>query len=100
MSKDDGTSGGGGTRRRPSPPPVREITPNMLVALNMAKWRQAAGLTQDQLGERLGGWNKTAVSAAERSWDGKRVRQFDADLIVRLAFILEVPITAFFLPPL
>jgi transcriptional regulator with XRE-family HTH domain len=75
------------------------ITTNMLVALNMARWRQASGMTQDQLGERLGGWTKTAVSAAERSWDGKRVRQFDADLIVTLARIFGVPVSAMFMPP-
>jgi transcriptional regulator with XRE-family HTH domain len=79
--------------------PERMVTPNMLIAFNVARWRAAAGLTQDQLGERLGGWTKTAVSAAERSWDGKRVRQFDADLVVRLAAILGVPVRAFLLPP-
>jgi transcriptional regulator with XRE-family HTH domain len=79
--------------------PERRVTPNMLVAYNMARWRAALGLTQEQLGERLGGWGKTAVSAAERSWDGKRVRQFDADLIVRLANIFSLPIPALFMPP-
>lgn len=79
--------------------PERRVTPNMLVGYNMARWRQAMGLTQEQLGERLGGWGKTAVSAAERSWDGKRVRQFDADLVVRLAAIFGVPISALYMPP-
>jgi transcriptional regulator with XRE-family HTH domain len=70
----------------------------MLVAYNMARWRRVTGMTQEQLGERLG-WTNVAVSAAERSWDGRRVRQFDADLITALAAVLRVPVPAFFMPP-
>lgn len=92
----DDSENGDGLRGEPQ---ERRITPNMLVAHNMTRWRRAADMTQEQLGERLGGWTKTAVSAAERSWDGKRVRQFDADLIASLARIFGVPVTAFFLPP-
>lgn len=80
--------------------PWRTVTPNMLAAFNMSRWRRAAGMTQAELGEELGGWSKNAVSAAERSWDGgKKVRQFDADLVADLARIFVVPIAAFFLPP-
>jgi transcriptional regulator with XRE-family HTH domain len=71
----------------------------MLVAYNLAFFRKAARLTQEELGEALGGWTKVAVSAAERSWDGKRIRQFDADLIADIATQLGVPIAAMFLPP-
>ena len=78
--------------------PERRVTVNMVVAYNMAYYRRVAGCTQEQLGEELG-WSKVAVSAAERSWDGKRVRQFDADLIAYLAGILGVPIAALFMPP-
>lgn len=78
--------------------PERDVTVNMIVAYNVAYFRKAAGLTQDQLGERLG-MSKVAVSAAERSWDGKRIRQFDADLIAELAQALDIPIAALFLPP-
>jgi transcriptional regulator with XRE-family HTH domain len=78
--------------------PERRVTPNMVVGYNMGYFRRVAGLTQEQLGEPLG-WSKVAVSAAERSWDGKRVRQFDADLIAALAGALGVPIAALFLPP-
>lgn len=80
-------------------PPERAITVNMLVAYNIARWRRAAGMTQEQLGAELGGWTKTAVSAAERSWDGRRVRKFDADELADLASIFRIPIPAFFLPP-
>lgn len=71
----------------------------MLVACNLTRWRRACGMTQEQLGAELGGWTKTAVSAAERSWDGKRVRKFDADEIADLAGAFRVPIPALFLPP-
>lgn len=84
--------------------PGRHITVNQVVAYNMAYFRKVAGLTQEELGQRLTGWtskpwSKAAVSAAERSWDGKRIRQFDADLIYGLARALSVPVSAFFLPP-
>jgi transcriptional regulator with XRE-family HTH domain len=79
--------------------PERRITPNQLIALNMARFRKAAGMTQEQLGEQLGGWSNAAVSAAERSWDGKRIRQFDADSIMAIAMAIGVPVAALLLPP-
>jgi transcriptional regulator with XRE-family HTH domain len=79
------------------PPRAKSI--NQLIGYNMAEYRQAAGLTQEELGKRLGGWTKVAVSAAERSWDGKRVRKFDADEIVAIATALGVPVPALLLPP-
>lgn len=71
---------------------------NQVVAWNMAALRKAAGLTQAELGERIG-WSYTTVSAAERSWDGKRIREFDADQLAAIAGILGVPLLALFLPP-
>ncbi|MDH2429346.1 helix-turn-helix transcriptional regulator [Sphaerisporangium sp. TRM90804] len=85
--------------------PGTHITPNRLVAYNMAYFRKAAGLKQEDLAARLNMargqtlWTNASISAAERSWDGKRVRQFDADLILGLATTLGLPIAAFFLPP-
>lgn len=86
--------------------PGRHITPNRLVAYNMAYWRKAAGMTQEELAQRLNvyyekakAWTNASVSAAERSWDGKRVRQFDADVLMCLCTIFGLPLTAFFLPP-
>lgn len=80
------------------------VTVNQVIAFNMAYFRKVAGLTQEELGVELLGWTskpwtKAAVSAAERSWDGKRIRQFDADLLYGLARTFGLPITAFFLPP-
>jgi transcriptional regulator with XRE-family HTH domain len=79
--------------------PGHHVTVSQLVAYNMARFRKAAGLTQEELGERLGGWSAASVSAAERSWDGKRIRKFDADEIVNMATTLGIPVTALFLPP-
>jgi transcriptional regulator with XRE-family HTH domain len=80
--------------------PERVVTVNMLIAHNLAFFRKVAGMTQEELGEHLaGGWTKVAVSAAERSWDGQRVRKFDADVIADIATALAVPIAALFLPP-
>jgi cell division septum initiation protein DivIVA len=74
------------------------VTVNRLVAYNMAFFRKAAGLGQQEFGEPLG-WSVASVSAAERSWDGKRVKKFDADEIVLIAAVLGVPLAALFLPP-
>lgn len=74
-------------------------TVNQVVARNITRWRKAAGLTQEELGKRMGGWSNAAVSAAERSWDGGRRREFDADTIDALAVALGVPVLAMFLPP-
>jgi transcriptional regulator with XRE-family HTH domain len=79
--------------------PEREVSINQLVAYNMNYFRKVADLTQEQLGERLGGWSGASVSAAERSWDGKRVRKFDADEVVNIALALGVPVIALLLPP-
>jgi transcriptional regulator with XRE-family HTH domain len=78
--------------------PPREITVNQVVAWNLAWLRRAAGLTQEQLGERIG-WTGAQVSEAERSWNGKRVREFDAQALTSIAIGLGVPLSALFLPP-
>lgn len=84
--------------------PEREMTANQLVAYNMALYRRRLAQTQERLAEVLTfvsgrPWSKATVSAAERSVDGVRVRQFDADDILALAMTLEIPIPALFLPP-
>lgn len=94
----DDTNGASSAPPR-TPLPERRITVNMLVGYNMARWRQAMGWTGERLGEELGGWTKGAVSAAERSWDGRKVRQFSADLIGELASIFRIPVAGMLLPP-
>lgn len=82
-------------------PTVRSI--NSLVARNLATARLLRGITQEQLGQRLERmtgrpWSKATMSALERSADGVRVRQFDADDLVLLARALDMPLLFFFLP--
>lgn len=78
--------------------PGRHLAVNQVVAWNLAYYRKVAGETQEEFGARIG-WSKAIVSAAERSWDGKRARQFSADDIVTIAAAFGLPIVAMFLPP-
>lgn len=74
-------------------------TVNQIVAWNIAYYRRAAGLKQEELGELIGGRSKRNVSADERSWDGGHTREFNAHEIAGLAVALGIPIGALFLPP-
>lgn len=78
--------------------PERHITAWQLVACNMAPLRRAAGIGQAELGERIG-WTGKAVSHAERSWAGERVRHFNAGVMLDIALALGVPLPALLLPP-
>lgn len=80
------------------------LTPNQLVGYNLWSARQERGWTQAQAAEALEPhlgvrWTVAQVSAAERSVDGTRIRQFTADDLVAFAQAFRVPITYFFLPP-
>ncbi|HEV3381650.1 MAG TPA: helix-turn-helix transcriptional regulator [Trebonia sp.] len=79
--------------------PGKHVTINQIVAWNMTHWRKIAGLTQEELGDRLK-WSAAVVSAAERSWDAKRIRQFSVDDLVNIAEALDLPVSALLLPPL
>ena len=98
MDDDTATGVTLGSRAEYSDLTARDLTVNQIVAWNMTHLRRAAALTQEELGELLG-WSKAIVSAAERSWDGKRVRQFTVDDAAAIAQALGVPMTALFLPP-
>jgi transcriptional regulator with XRE-family HTH domain len=78
--------------------PVRRVTVNSIVALNLAYYRKAAQLTQEELGEQIG-WGKSVVSTAERSWEAKRGRSFSAEDLIAIAAALRIPLAALFLPP-
>ena len=79
--------------------PGEHVTIDQLVAFNMRYWRRAAGMTQEELGERIG-WSAANISAAERSAGTTRERRrFDAHTITAVAITLGVPIIALFLPP-
>jgi transcriptional regulator with XRE-family HTH domain len=77
---------------------MTELAPNDIVSLNMAYYRQAAGLSQQQLAEKLG-WVKQVVSAAERTWEGRRKRNFTADDLAELTAFFHIPVSALFVPP-
>ena len=91
-------SSGGLTQGQRADLPVWRVTVNSIVALNMAYFRKAADLTQEELGERIG-WGKSVVSTAERSSDAKRVRSFSAEDLIAISTALGVPLAALFLPP-
>ena len=66
------------------------------MAYNLAQARLRKGWTQDQacgaLEPHIGSrWSKANYSAAERSVDGSRIRQFDADEIVAFARTSGIP---------
>lgn len=77
----------------------RTVTIDQVVADNIRRWRRAGGLTQEELGRKLG-WSAANVSAAERSADPARdPRRFDAQVLTELSLALGVPLIALFLPP-
>jgi transcriptional regulator with XRE-family HTH domain len=80
------------------------LSPNQVVAFNLARAREDKGWTQDEAAEALAPylgtrWSKASVSQAERSIAGKFIRKFDADEIVAFARAFELPISWFFMPP-
>jgi transcriptional regulator with XRE-family HTH domain len=82
----------------------QSLSANQLVAYNLARIRKALGLSQDEAAGRLEPylgvrWSKAVYSAAERSYDGKRVRQFTADDLVAMSLAFGVPVSYFLLPP-
>jgi hypothetical protein len=80
------------------------LTPNQIVAYNLAQARLWKNWTQEEAAEHLAPflgtrWSKASFSAAERSVDGQRVRQFTADEIVAFSRGFRLPVGFFFLPP-
>jgi transcriptional regulator with XRE-family HTH domain len=79
--------------------PIRLVTVNQIVAWNIAWLRREAGLTQQELADKLG-WPQNKISEAERSWSGKRTREFNAEELIAFSLAFDVPLNALFLPPL
>ncbi len=80
------------------------LSPNQVVAANLVAARRRRGWTQEQAADELAAklgtrWSKAAWSWAERSVDGKRIRQFTADELVALSLAFAVPLGWWFLPP-
>lgn len=80
------------------------LTPNQIVAFNLRRARELKGWTQDEAAEHLephlgARWSKASYSAAERSVDGERIREFTADDLVAFARTFRLPIAWFLTPP-
>lgn len=90
MEEDDGRSGEASQDRT--------VTANQVAAWNMAWYRKIAQMTQQELADATG-WTKSAVSELERSWNGKRPREFDAQTLTVLAVALGIPVLGLLLPP-
>jgi transcriptional regulator with XRE-family HTH domain len=79
--------------------PGVHVTIDQIVAINIRYWRRKAGLTQAELGERIG-WTAANVSNAELSArDDKDKRRFDAHTLITLARALEISVPALLMPP-
>lgn len=80
------------------------LTTNQVIAQNLLNARRLRSWTQDEAAERMEPflgvrWSRATFSLAERSIDGRRVRQFTADEIMAFALAFDLPILWFFLPP-
>lgn len=91
---------------RPTPSNGTEVSVLQVVAYNLRRAREHRGLTQAALGSELkevtgNKWSAVTVGHAESGWGEKpgRIRRFDANEIVAFAWVLQVPIPWFFLPP-
>ena len=83
----------------------RVMTPNQIVACNVAKARELRGWTQEQAAEELAPYlgaklSGASFSALERSaWSVDRIKQFSADDLLALSRGFDLPIGFFFTPP-
>lgn len=87
-----------GSSQQQGQPPGQYVTIDQVVAWNLAWYRNQAGLTQQELAD-LVGTSKGAISEMERSWNGKRPREFKAQFLASAATKLGIPLMAFYLPP-
>lgn len=86
------------------PTTPRQITLDQVVAYNLRRARKLRDWTQTQAAEQLEPylgerWSSAVFSAAERSYEGPRVREFSASQVLALALGFDLPITWFFQPP-
>ena len=84
--------------------PRKALTPNQIVAANLAQAREMNGWTQEQAAKEMAPflgkqWSKATFSVAERSVDGDRVRDFSADELLAFSRAFGLPVTWFFIPP-
>lgn len=82
----------------------RLFSPNQMVAYNLSRIRRERGLTQQETVELLAPflrsrWSVASLSAAERSVDRKRIKEFDADELIALSRAFDLPLMFWFIPP-
>ena len=83
----------------------RTMTPNQVVAYNLARARALRGWTQEEAAEKLAPyWGARlsfgSFSAMERSaWRVERIKVFSADELLALSRTFDLPIGYFFTPP-
>lgn len=83
----------------------RTMSPNQVVAYNVAKARALRGWTQEDAAEALAPYlgarlSAPSFSALERSaWNPNRVKVFSADELLALSRGFDLPIGFFFTPP-
>ena len=92
------------SRTMDSTTPARRITLDQVVAYNLRRARQLRDWTQNHAAERLEPclgerWSSAVFSAAERSYEGTRVREFTASHVLAFSLGFELPITWFYEPP-
>lgn len=83
--------------------PLGTFSVNQLVAYNLMRIRRSKGWTQQETAEKLTRlsqrkWTAATLSAAERSWQTGRSRQFDANELVAFSIAFSCPIPYFFVP--
>lgn len=83
---------------------VRRLTPNQIVALNLARVREELGWSQPQAAAALEPflgvlWSRASYSVVERSVDGARIKQFSADELLAISRCFDRPISWFLTPP-
>ncbi|MDA8302127.1 MAG: hypothetical protein M0005_11460 [Actinomycetota bacterium] len=81
-----------------------DLTPDQLVAYNLAAARHLRGWTQTHAADMLsfigpGQWSKVTLSAAETSVNGRRVRQFSATDLAQFSSTFDLPLIWWLLPP-
>jgi transcriptional regulator with XRE-family HTH domain len=89
---------------RKKTPTTPAWTPNQIVAHNIARARLLRGWTQDQAAEACEAYLGTRLSTAswsalERSVDGTRIRNIDADELIAFARAFDLPVGFFLTPP-
>lgn len=80
------------------------ITLDQVVAYNLRRARQHRGWTQAQAAEQLEPflgerWSSAVFSAAERSYEGNRIREFTASHVLAFSLGFDLPIAWFYEPP-